>query len=240
VPLGRSHITVGALSAVAGFVDTVGYLALFGLFPSHVTGDLVSLGALVAVSDKATTWTRLAMVPVFMVAVAFSTLIARRSRAQGHDPMISQLALVTAGLLAFCISGALLGQRAHSADGLPALVLGAVAVSAMGFQNGLTRVVLAGMAPSTVMTGNLTQFTISLVEAVLLWRLPEGAVRADVRAGVRRNLLQAGAPLLGFVLGVVSGGYSARSYGLLSIALPALGTAALWLRCAARAPVRRT
>ena len=33
------------LSVTAGYVDTAGYLALQGLFTSHVTGNFVTLGA---------------------------------------------------------------------------------------------------------------------------------------------------------------------------------------------------
>jgi uncharacterized membrane protein YoaK (UPF0700 family) len=34
-----------ALAFVAGFLDTCGFVALFGLFSAHVTGNFVLLGA---------------------------------------------------------------------------------------------------------------------------------------------------------------------------------------------------
>ena len=36
------------LAAVAGFVDTLSFVALFGLFTAHVTGNFVLIGAGIA------------------------------------------------------------------------------------------------------------------------------------------------------------------------------------------------
>ena len=53
---GASHpITMSALLAfTAGFVDTVGFIALFGLFTAHVTGNFVLIGAALVDSHEGT------------------------------------------------------------------------------------------------------------------------------------------------------------------------------------------
>lgn len=58
------------LSFVAGFVDTVGFVALFGLFTVHVTGNFVLIGAAAAESGHASVLGKLLALPVFVLTVA--------------------------------------------------------------------------------------------------------------------------------------------------------------------------
>jgi uncharacterized membrane protein YoaK (UPF0700 family) len=69
-----------ALAFVAGFVDTCGFVALFGLFSAHVTGNFVLLGASL-IRPHAGVIAKLLALPVFMAAVAGTRLfLIRRSR----------------------------------------------------------------------------------------------------------------------------------------------------------------
>jgi uncharacterized membrane protein YoaK (UPF0700 family) len=70
------------------------------------------------------------------------------------------------------------------------------------------------------MTGNLTQFTIDLVELVVPLRGRAGRT-VQLRAAVKRRLLKFGVPLTGFVLGALLGGWLTGIWGLCSIAIPA-------------------
>src|SRR5258708_940196 len=75
LPQGNDLVTAVLLSAVAGYVDTAGFLALFGLFTSHVTGNLVTAGAALARRAPEGVIARLAMIPIFMLSVAATTLV---------------------------------------------------------------------------------------------------------------------------------------------------------------------
>src|ERR1700710_2099895 len=66
------------LAVTAGFVDTCGFVALFGLFSAHVTGNFVLLGASL-IRPHARVIAKLLALPVFMAAVAGTRLFLIRS-----------------------------------------------------------------------------------------------------------------------------------------------------------------
>lgn len=69
-------LKTAALSFIAGFVDTVGFIALFGLFTAHVTGNFVMLGAGIA-GESAGALAKLLALPAFILTVAAVTLVVR-------------------------------------------------------------------------------------------------------------------------------------------------------------------
>jgi len=227
------------LSAVAGYVDTAGFLALFGMFPAHLTGNLVSAGAAMSTHLKVGVGTRLAMIPLFMAAVAVSAVVARRARAEGRSPVVPLLGLMTISLAVFCVTGMFLHRFATGADTWAVLCIGGTAVTAMGVQNALMREALGSCCSTTVMTGNLTQFTIDLVDVLV--SLPGSDPVRRVSAGAR--LFKFGLPVAGFLVGAIAGGGLTTLFGLSSIALPtavaALLTGAARRRAAAAEPEPR-
>lgn len=149
------------LSVVAGMVDMIGFLSL-GTFTAHVTGDIVVIGALIVRHDRVRPAQILA-VPVFMLAVAATWLIARTLRRQGRSLM--RPLLTTQCLLITCVfifSG--ITKPSINPDGVNATIAAMIAVTAMGCQFALLRLTMP-VAPSTaVMTGNLTNTVLALVD----------------------------------------------------------------------------
>ncbi|MXN75255.1 DUF1275 domain-containing protein [Burkholderia sp. 4701] len=152
------------LSFNGGFVDTAGFLALQGLFTAHVTGNFVTLGATL-VSGTSGAIAKLAALPVFCVAIVLATVCANRLSARGVDALrvmlLAQAALLTAGA-ALAVG---VGPFPDS-DALPALATGMTLVVAMAVQNALHRLHLSDAPPTTLMTGTVTQFMISLGERI--------------------------------------------------------------------------
>jgi uncharacterized membrane protein YoaK (UPF0700 family) len=68
------------LSFVAGYVDSITFLALFGFFAAQVTGSFVVAAAELVVDDRGVAAKMLA-IPAFMVGAAFAAalIIARRT-----------------------------------------------------------------------------------------------------------------------------------------------------------------
>src|SRR5215467_2456068 len=69
------------LSVIAGMVDLIGFLSL-GIFTAHVTGNIVVIGALIVRHNRVNPAPILA-IPVFILAVAGTWLIAKASGRRG-------------------------------------------------------------------------------------------------------------------------------------------------------------
>lgn len=216
----RDRLRAAVLSGVAGYVDAAGLLSLAALFPAHITGELVSEAVALSAGHHDARPSRLWMLPVFMLAVAVAAVVARIERRAGRAPTAMLLSLVTFGLLALTLSGAAL----RLSPGVHALADGRLsaccAVAAMGFQNALMREALNGSAPTTFMTGNLTQLVIELVDHVFsVGRRP--GILGDVERSVSRARLKTAAVALSSFLGSAAlGAYLTRSWGALSALVP--------------------
>ncbi len=215
-----------SLSSVAGYVDAAGFLALFGLFPAHLTGELVSAAALSAVPGSAAVWVRLLMAGLFILGVVASVLLARAYTRRGQPALSPQLILLTTCLAIFCTLGCLRPPGSGALDGWTTITAGG-AVLAMGVQNAMMRHALVGTLPTTVMTGNLTQFVTELVH-LCVGRLTGSNDREHVHASTRR-LRVLGRAITCFFGGALLGAWATQTFGLISVALPAAISALLTL-----------
>jgi uncharacterized membrane protein YoaK (UPF0700 family) len=227
---GSEVAAAAILSAVAGYVDTAGFLALFGLFTAHITGDLVTAGTSLAGHLKFGAGARLVMIPVFMVSVAVTTLLARALRRSGKATLPPLLALMTAALAIFGLTGVTLRPMANQPDGLGVVIIGAAGVVAMGIQNTLMRNALSSCSPTTIMTGNLTQCTIDLVEMWLPATANNTIGRKRARGEASERLRKFGFPLVGFMVGAFVGAWLTHVWGLASISVPSIAIGVLAAR----------
>ena len=81
----NSSVMTRLLSLNAGFVDTVGFLGLQGLFTAHVTGNFVTLAAGFVYGPHGTIGKILAL-PEFIGAVAVVRLVGRARIADVDNP----------------------------------------------------------------------------------------------------------------------------------------------------------
>jgi uncharacterized membrane protein YoaK (UPF0700 family) len=150
------------LSVIAGMVDLIGFLSL-GIFTAHITGNIVVIGALVVRHDRVNPAQILA-IPVFVLAVAATWMIAKTSGRRGSGLM--RLLLLIQFLLIACLSiFSVIMKPSGDPRGPMATVAAMIAVTAMGCQFALLRLALP-VAPSTaVMTGNLTNAVLALMDS---------------------------------------------------------------------------
>ncbi|AOJ13205.1 MULTISPECIES: YoaK family protein [Burkholderia] len=214
------------LAAVAGFVDTLSFVALFGLFTAHVTGNFVLIGAGIAGFGQGVVL-KLSVFPAFVCGVIAASLIARSMSArpawQGARVLHTVQAVL---LLGFCAAG-WWATPVTQPDALPALVAGIVGTFAMGVQNAHARVIpRAAGVPNTVMTGNVTQAILDVVE--LCSRGTADAARATARARFGKML----PAIVAFAFGAACGALGFRYVGFLALLAPAAALAVLALGAA--------
>jgi uncharacterized membrane protein YoaK (UPF0700 family) len=166
----------GALQAfVAGYVDTCGFIALFGLFTAHVTGNLVLIGAAI-VEHRGGLLGKLIALPVFILAVAASRWLNLVLESRGRNsavPLLGIQILFLAGFLGVGVAASPISDF----DAPLAVLAGMLGVTAMAVQNTASRTLYSMYTPTTVMTGNVTQVVIDLVDLALGRGTPEAKGR---------------------------------------------------------------
>ena len=86
-----------SLGFVAGFVDIFGFMALLGLLPAHVTGNLIFLAIDIA-RHQPNLIMKIAAIPIFAVSVAISAWLIGTLRASGRHPFLPMIFLQAAVL----------------------------------------------------------------------------------------------------------------------------------------------
>jgi uncharacterized membrane protein YoaK (UPF0700 family) len=226
------HVPVAVLSGTAGYIDSVGFLMLAGLFPAHVTGELVGLTKALSDGHPLSHPSRWAVLPIFVAALFVAATIARRRRSRGKSPRRALLALMATALGVCACTGFWGVPFGTPAPEWVVAVREACLVSAMAFQNAFTREGLARSCPTTVMTGNIMHFVFEFVEALASrfgWNTEEDTHARNL-AGSRLGLVSKA--LASFLFGALLGGYMAVTIGAFSVAIPMLAALVLLRRFA--------
>ena len=195
------------LSLVAGYVDSITFLALFGFFAAQVTGSFVVAAAELVVDDRGVLAKMLA-IPAFMIGAALAAIIiiARRGAKRSSLPLVFAL---EAALLASFVGLMLYAWPITDPDAMIGAAAGLLSAAAMGVQSTLVRLLLRGVPQTNVMTGNATQFAIDATELLYAKYRPvqvaaDPALAARV-AEARKRFVTVFLVLTGFLLGALGG-----------------------------------
>lgn len=218
-PSGLSVATGMGMAFVGGYVDVIGFVLLFGLFVAHATGNLVMLGVALA-GDADGLATKLLALPVFIGAAAGAYALVRWRKARGLACETLVLVMQAVLLAAFMLL-TVAATPAAAADQHDVMLAGLVGVVAMAVQNVGARVVFSDLAPTTMMTGNVTQMAIDIVDLAIVRGRPDKALVA--------RLVKTWPPILAFALGAASGAVGVLLAGPWSLALAVVLVALLAL-----------
>jgi uncharacterized membrane protein YoaK (UPF0700 family) len=215
------------LSANGGYVDTAGFLALHGLFTTHVTGNFVTLGATLVLGTSGAIPKLLAL-PLFCLVVLLTRLISSLL-----PPQLATLRAVLSIQVTLLLIGAALAIALgpfESGDGWAVLVTGMCLVAAMAIQNAVHRIYLGMLPPTTIMTGNTTQVMIDLAD------LMRGAT-PETRAAIRSRAARLIKSIATFAAGCAAAALIYAKQGIWCFLVPpALGCFSWWLARAEQNP----
>lgn len=207
-------MTATLLAFTSGFVDTLSFIALFGLFAAHVTGNFVLIATSLA-EFRHGLWMKVLAIPVFIAAAVCTRLFIIRRERRGLDAMTPVLVLQATILTVFMLV-AVRNEPFKDHESMIAIATGLLAATAMAVQNTAARTFLSDLPPTTVMTGNMIQIIVDSVDLLL----GHGAVR-DKRARLAKLVPM----LLAFVAGTLAGAVGYLTVGFISLLLPVLAIA---------------
>jgi uncharacterized membrane protein YoaK (UPF0700 family) len=209
------------LSVNGGYVDAAGYLALHGLFTTHVTGNFVTLGATLVLGTSGALAKVLAL-PMFCLVVLAVRLLSVALVAKELPALRTILGLKVALLTLGAVLAISYGPF-DSGDGWAALLTGMALVAAMAIQNAIHRIHMGALPPTTIMTGNTIQIMIDLADLMR-------GVPAAARETVRLRLSRMSTSVTAFAVGCAAAALMYAKQGIWCFAIPPLVAACtLWL-----------
>jgi uncharacterized membrane protein YoaK (UPF0700 family) len=198
-----------SLGFLAGYVDTLGFVALFGLFTAHVTGNFVLIAAALADPAQTPSLLKLLAFPAFILGVAAARLLVA-SCEQRAAPAAKPVYLLQLVLLLGFMACGMLAEPVGRSVGPLAMAAGLLGAAAMGAHSAASKLLLSNLAPTSMMTGNVTQLVIDTVDRL------RGAADAAAKARCAKFFW----PVLAFALGCVAAAFAYRAFGFVALAVP--------------------
>ena len=168
-----------ALSALAGYVDAIGYLQLGGLFVSFMSGNSTRMGVALAHAQWQTAAEALGLIALFVTGAAVGSLIVLRAHRQPLV-LLAEALLLGAAAVAYTF-------------GQPSLAVAAI-VLAMGLENAVFQIHGGAGLGLTYVTGAL----------VKVGQLVAKALTGGARWAWTPNLMLWAALVAGSVLGALA------------------------------------
>ena len=213
-----------ALGFLAGYVDTLGFIALFGLFTAHETGNYILIGAALANPGSMSILLKLLAFPAFIAGVGVTPVLIAWCTARQVRALPLALGLQLVLLAAFMLCGMAAMPLGATPSHL-AMASGLFGAVAMGVHSATSRLLLAELAPTSMMTGNVTQVVIDTVA----W------LRGERGPGIGARCAKFVWPVLAFGVGCIGSAFAWHAVGFIALCVPLLILAFL-IRVALTAP----
>jgi uncharacterized membrane protein YoaK (UPF0700 family) len=194
---------------LAGYVDTLGFIALFGLFTAHVTGNFVLIAVSMADPAQTPSLLKLLAFPAFILGVAAARLLVAGCERRGSSAVKPSYLLQLVLLLGFMACG-MLAEPVGGSAGALAMAAGLLGAAAMGAHSAASKLLLTHLAPTSMMTGNVTQLVIDATD----WL--RGAADGATKARCGKFFW----PVLAFALGCAAAAFAYLAFSFVALIVP--------------------
>lgn len=201
-----------ALAAIAGAVDGIGYLLLYHVFTSHMSGNTVAMMIYVANGNSREAWRHVEPIVIFFAGIVAGITITDML----VNLRVARIFAILTGLEFVLL--VVFFALAHP----PRQWMVVWPASAMGVQNAMLRRIGHHRVRTTFVTGMLVNTALGLVETVQALT----ARTNDARKKFADFLLYGGI-WLWFACGGIVAAFVALRYGTIALLLPLSGLAAL-------------
>ncbi|GGF22585.1 YoaK family protein [Flavobacterium limi] len=194
------------LTMIAGYCDTVTFVAADSIFSAHVTGNFIVFAYQIIKGSDVHAWIKLLTFPIFILAVIVGGRIALKSVNRYTILFWEGVILVLSGIASY-VFGYL--------ENFSEWTMYAVAMStvfAMGLQNAFGKLFAKEThGPTTMMTGNVTQASLDLGNLI-----KNGTNDADSFLSFKKQMVT----IFGFLIGCFLGAVAGKFFGLGTLILP--------------------
>ncbi|WP_114939078.1 YoaK family protein [Mucilaginibacter endophyticus] len=200
------YVTI-ILSAVAGFCDTVTFVAAGSIFSAHVTGNFIVFAYQIINGTNPRAWIKLLSFPFFVAAVITGGQIGSEPGKRYRLLFIEGVLLLVSGIFALFV-------KFYSFAEWGIHLTAMMTVFAMGLQNAFGKLYAKETyGPTTMMTGNVTQASLDL--GSLLFSSFKNIASAE-------SIKKQGITITGFLTGCLIGALLAKNFGLYVLIAPGL------------------
>ena len=196
------------LTMIAGYCDTVTFVAADSIFSAHVTGNFIVFAYQIIKGSDVHAWIKLLTFPIFIFAVIVGGRIALKSTNRYTVLFWEGVILVLSGLAAY-VFGYL---DIYSEWTMYTIAM--TTVFAMGLQNAFGKLYSKEThGPTTMMTGNVTQASLDLGSLI-----KNGMKDVESLLSFKKQLVT----IIGFLTGCFLGAVAGKFFGLGTLVLPGL------------------
>lgn len=193
------------LALVAGYCDTLTFVAADNIFSAHVTGNFIVFAYQIVTGADIDAWIKLITFPVFILAVMTGGWLSKKTT-QSKTLLIEGALLLIAGTLAFVL-------HLENSNTMVMYAIVLIIVFAMGLQNAVGKLYNKSThGPTTMMTGNVTQAALDL-RAIFF-----SSGNGEALISFKKQAIT----ISGFLMGCFAGGFLGREFGLAAVTLAGL------------------